>query len=398
MSAPKSPSPSRREIFFATCAPGIEPLLHAEIEALGLSKVERQVGGVRFEGTLADAWRANLWLRTAVRVLWRLARFTAQDADQLHAGVQTVDWSRFLASNGSLRVSAHVNESLLDHALFVEQRTKDAIADQFRDKTGARPSVERDTPDLSVYVHIYKDRCTVFADSSGESLHKRGWRRFQGRAPLAETLGAACVLAAGWDRRAPLVDPFCGSGTILIEGLLIAANIAPGTLGRSFGFERWLGHDAAAWQRALELARSKTRWPKKLVVRGYDIDRATIAGALLNVEAAGLAGRIVLERANIEDFAPKRGWNAWIVTNPPYGERVGDEEELHGLFRKFGGLLRAQAAGYRLGLLSGNTRLTRALGLTPEHKLAWKNGPLDCQFLSYTIGAQAPQVVDDERK
>ena len=397
MPTPQSPPHSRREIFFATCAPGIEPLLHAEIEALGLAKVERQVGGVHFEGTLGDAWRANLWLRTAVRVLWRLARFGARDADELYAGLQTVDWSRFIQPSGSLRVSAHVNESELDHALFVEQRTKDAIADQFREKAGERPSVERDSPDLCVYVHIYKDRCTVFADTSGESLHKRGWRRFQGRAPLSETLGAACVLASGWDRRAPLIDPFCGSGTILIEGLLIAANIAPGTLGRSFGFERWLGHDARAWQAALELARSKTRMPAKLVVRGYDVDRAVIAGALENLSAAGLEGRILLERARVEDFAPKRGWNAWIVTNPPYGERIGDEDQLHALFRHFGETLRTQAAGYQLGLLSGNTRLTRALGLTPERKLSWKNGSIDCQFLSYTLGTKTLQAQDDER-
>src|SRR5438105_4948511 len=205
---------AERAEFFVTCAPGIEPILHGEIRALKLSKVERQVGGVRFEGTSRDAWRANLELRTAVRVLRKLARFEARDESALYAGVASLDWSRFLRPDGRLRVDAHSKESALEHTLFVEQRTKDAIVDALRAQHGTRPSVDLEDPDLGVYVHLFRDRCTVLVDTSGDSLHKRGWRKFQGRAPLAETLAAAVVLASGWDRRAPLLDPFCGSGTI----------------------------------------------------------------------------------------------------------------------------------------------------------------------------------------
>jgi 23S rRNA G2445 N2-methylase RlmL len=211
-----------REIFFASCAPGIEPVLHEEARALRLAKVERQVGGVRFEGTMRDAWRANLYLRTAIRVLLRVARFEARDTDALYAGVSRVDWSRFLRTDGTFVVDARTKESALDHTLFVEQRVKDAVVDQFRSRSGRRPAVDKESPDLGISVHLFRDRCTVMVDTSGESLHKRGWRRFQGRAPLAETLAAAIVMLSGWDRRSPLLDPFCGSGTILIEGALLA--------------------------------------------------------------------------------------------------------------------------------------------------------------------------------
>ncbi|MEO6710243.1 MAG: THUMP domain-containing protein, partial [Planctomycetota bacterium] len=201
-----------REFFFVTCAPGLEPLLHAEARELKLSKVERQVGGIQFEGTLADAMRANLWMRTAVRVLLRVARFDASDDKLLYAGASTVDWNRFLKSDGSFAIDAHTNASVLDHTLFIEQRVKDAIVDGFRAREGRRPDVDKDDPDLSVHVHLVKNRATLLVDTSGESLHKRGWRRYQGRAPISETLAAALVMYSGWDLRAPLIDLFCGGG------------------------------------------------------------------------------------------------------------------------------------------------------------------------------------------
>jgi putative N6-adenine-specific DNA methylase len=237
-----------RETFFATCAPGLEPVLHEELAGLRLARIERQVGGVRFEGGIEDAWRANLNARTAVRILLRLARFEAASADALYAGASAVDWGRFLRPDGTFRVDAHSNESALDHTLFVEQRVKDAVADAFRARHGARPSVDLEDPELSIRVHLFRDRCTLSVDTSGESLHKRGWRRFQGRAPLAETLAAGIVLLSGWDRRSPLLDPFCGSGTVLIEAAWIAGGVPPGHLRKRYGFERWIGHDAARWR------------------------------------------------------------------------------------------------------------------------------------------------------
>lgn len=369
-----------RLTFFATCAPGLEAVLHEEVRALKLARVERQVGGVRFEGTMRDAWRANLWLRTAIRVLRRLERFEARDADELYRGIGAVDWKRFLAREGSLRVDAQSKESSLDHTRFIEQRTKDAIVDQLR-AGEVRPAVERDDPDLRVHVHVFRDRVTLSVDTSGDSLHRRGWRRFQGRAPLAETTAAAIVQLSGWDLRSPVLDPFCGSATILIEAALLAARIAPGSLGRSFGFERWPGHDGAGFAAAVAAARRERAVPRKLRLVGSDASPEAIEGARANLRQVGLDGMVELAVADALERTERPGWNAWIVTNPPYGERVGVPAELLVLFEGLGAKWRAEARGYHLALLSGNSDLTRALGFHGASRTALENGSLACELL-----------------
>jgi 23S rRNA G2445 N2-methylase RlmL len=373
--------------FFVTCAPGVEALLHAELRGLKLSKLERQVGGARFEGRLEDAWAVNLWSRLAIRVLLRLARFQAPTADALHAGAVDVPWERFLSPDGTFRVDAQTSESVLDHSHFVEQRVKDAVADSFRSRHGLRPSVDLESPDLSIHVHLFKDRCTLSADTSGDSLHKRGWRKYQGRAPLAETLAAVLVLDSGWDRRSPLLDPFCGSGTVLVEAALLAAGMPPGSFRRHFGFESWPGHDASKWGSMVDRARQKARFPSKLLLRGSDADPSAIEGARANVQAAGFEGKIELERADLSEFEPKRGWNAWIVTNPPYGERIGRGTDLAALYRRFGSVLSERCAGYHVHVLSGNPALPAAIGIPTEHRTAVKNGPLECELLGFAIPA-----------
>lgn len=372
--------------FFATCAPGLEPVLHEELRQLRAGRIERQVGGVCFSGTVEDGQRANLWLRTAVRVLLRLEQFAAADADELYRGVQAIDWPRFVRSDGTLSVDAQASRSALDHTMFVAQRTKDAIVDQLRDRTGARPSIDKDDADLRVHVHLYRDRATVSLDMSGTSLHKRGWRRYQGRAPLAETLAAGIVALSGWDRRAPLLDPFCGSGTILIEAALWAGNVAPGSW-RTFAFERWPGHDAAAWQRLRQQASAAATPLTKLRLLGSDPDAERIDGARANAAAAGVTEHIEFTVADASAFAPRRGWNGCIVTNPPYGERVGDESRLLPLYRAFGAQLRAHCVGYRLALLSGNASLAASLELKGLEEIALKNGGLDCTLLRGEVGS-----------
>jgi len=375
MAAPK-------EIYFVPCAPGVEPVLHAEARALRLGKVERQVGGVYFEGTRADAWRANLWLRTAVRVLQRLDRFPAPDPDALYRGVQAQDWSRFIEPEGSLYVAARSTESRLEHTLFIEQRIKDAVVDQVRARTGQRPSVDKDDPDLRIQVHLFKDRCTLQVDTSGHSLHRRGWRRFQGRAPLAETTAAAVLMFSGWDRRSPLVDPFCGSGTLLVEAALLAAEAAPGLFRERFACERWADHDSAGLEALRAQAREQFRLPPKLILRGRELDPEVLDGARENLSSAGLDEHVELEEGDARELELREGWNAWLVTNPPYGERVGKEEELLALYRDFGALLRERCAGYHLSLLSGNPRLAKALALKAHERVRLKNGALACDLLN----------------
>lgn len=368
---------AERHTFFATCAPGVEAALHAEVRALRLGKVERQVGGVRFEGRLEDAWRANLELATAVRVLLRLARFPAADGDALHAQASEVPWERFLAPEGTLAVQAQSTESALDHTLFLEQRVKDAIVDRLRRLSGTRPSVDRDDPDLAVHVHVFRDRVTLSLDSSGAALHRRGWRVRQGRAPLAETLAAAVLAYSDWDGDAPLVDPFVGSGTILVEAAWRALGLAPGHR-RAFGFERWLGHDARRFA-ALRAERSRpTRTRRRPVLRGLDLDPERVEETRANLEAAGVGdwAEVEVGDARALDLVP--GWNAWVVTNAPYGQRVGDEGDLVETFRALGARLREQGQGCRLAFLAGRAEHVRALALRGLERRPIVNGGLEC--------------------
>ena len=375
----------RRETFFASCPPGFERVLLEEARALKLPKPEAQYGGVQFPGTMVEAARANLWLRTAGRVLLRLARFPAATSDQLYEGVRKIKWERFVDAEGTLAVSARGKNPGLTNSHFVERRVKDAIVDQFRDATGKRPSVDLEDPDLNVTCRIAGDRATILADTSGMPLFKRGWRRSRGIAPLKETLAAFMVLASGWDGRSPLLDPFCGSGTILIEAAMIAGNHAPGLLRERFGFERWPEHRAAPIAKLREEARAAVSMPRRVILIGSDNDAKAVAAAQENIEAAGLADRIVIEHANVTNFAPKKGWNAFIVTNPPYGERMGKADKLRGLFREFGETLRRDACGYRVTILVGHPALKKALGFTPEVTREVRNGPLECELLTFGV-------------
>ncbi len=369
-----------RERFFATCAPGLEPVLHREARELGLSKVERQVGGVYFEGTLHDALRANLWLRTAIRVLMRVARFEARDADMLYAGARQVEWERFVKPDGTLVVDAHTASSELDHSLFIEQRVKDAICDSLREKHGTRPTVAKEDAELGVYAHVFRDRCTLLVDTSGDSLHKRGWRRFQGRAPLAETFAAALVQISSWDQRAPFVDPLCGSGTVLVEAAMIARNMAPGLFRERFGCERWPGHDANLGAKLRKDARAAAR-PSKGRLLGRDLDAKMLEGARENVAAAGLEGAIDFEQGNALDFIPRKGWGAWIASNPPWGERIGDTRDVARLYRDFGAWMRARCAGFHVALLVPTGAIAHELGLKGAESTRVLNGGIECSIL-----------------
>jgi putative N6-adenine-specific DNA methylase len=372
---------SNRHTFFVTCAPGLEPVLHGEIRALRLAQSERQVGGVRFAGTMADAWRANLELRTAVRVLRRLARFPATDADALYRGVSKIAWSELLAPEGALWIDAQTKDSALSHSRFIAQCTKDAIVDQLRSSSGARPRVDRDEAELRLHLHVFRDLVTLSLDTSGASLHKRGWRRAQGKAPLAETLAAGMVLLSGWNRRAPLLDPFTGSGTIVVEAGLLASGTAPGLFRAHFAFESLPDHDATAYAALRQSLHDRIVLPRKLRLIGSDRHPERTEDARSNADAAGIEAITSFETADARDFAPRSGWNAWIATNPPYGERIGAVGKLTGLYRQFGETLRTRCEGYSLALLTSRPPLAEALGMPGLESHPILNGGLDCRLL-----------------
>jgi 23S rRNA G2445 N2-methylase RlmL len=385
------PTPARHT-FFATCAPGLEPILHAEARGLELAKLERQVGGVRFEGRLQDAWRANLWLRTAVRVLLRLSRFEAADANALYAGVQHIDWREWIAPGATIAISAQTKESALDHSQFVEQRVKDAIVDQLRAATG-RASVGRQgrarRPRARAHLaaSVARSRSTLQASrcTSAAGAGSRDARRWPRRSRQASCSSRAGIGARPWSIR------FCGSGTLLIERRAVGGQRRAGLVPRALRLrEAARPRDAARWQALREEARGQAVVPKKLALLGLERDAATAKSALENVQAAGLAGRIAIEEGAAESWDYKPGWNAWLVTNPPYGERVGDERALESLYKRFGNRLAERCGGWHLALLSGNPRLARALGLPVQQRTALKNGSIDCELLALEIPRGVP--------
>jgi 23S rRNA (guanine2445-N2)-methyltransferase / 23S rRNA (guanine2069-N7)-methyltransferase len=341
-----------------------------------------------------------LWSRVANRVLLPVAEFPAPTPEALYDGVRSVDWSAHLGADGTLAVDCTSSRSAITHTQFAALKVKDAIVDRFRDETGVRPSVDVAAPDVQVNLHLDRDVATVAIDLSGESLHRRGYRGPQGAAPLKENLAAAILLRAGWPALVAaagadgealgFVDPMCGSGTLCIEAASIAADAAPG-FGRSyFGFLRWRGHDAALWQRLLDEASERRAAARTdhVAIRGYDRDAGAVRAAQLNVATAGFDGMIDVERcelANLPDAPAPRGL---VAVNPPYGERLGDQRELAGVYADLGRALRDRHLGWQAAVLTSNPPLGRELGLKAKRTHTLFNGPIECRLLRFDVDAK----------
>lgn len=360
-------------------------MLQAEARALRLSNIEGQVGGVRFEGPEADGWRAVLHLRTAVRVYRHLARFEAATAKELYQGAQLVDWKRIFGLDQTFAVDAKVGASDQRHSGFVTLKIKDALADWFRTRYGARPSVDSHAPDVRLKAFVHQNRCTLALDVAGRSLHRRGYRTAVTPAPLGECLASAAVGLSGWDLKSPFLDPLCGSGTILIEAGMRAANMAPGLLGKEFDFERSPDFDRVRWEEMRERARAAIRIPKKLIVRGSDADPEAVEAARRNIRTAGLEELITVEVADVRDFSPTKGWGATIVTNPPYGVRLEAEETLVPLYEAMGRVFKERCRGFHIYVFVASSRLAKAFRLKPSCYWPLKNAGLDCRLVRYEI-------------
>lgn len=369
-------SPRLPARFFATAAKGTEPLLRDELLELGLPRVRADRGGVHFGAEPRDAYRACLWSRIALRVLEPLTEFACPDEDALYAGVRRVDFRRVLDPESTLAVRAACRSSRLTHTQYISQLTKDAIVDQLRERLGARPSVDRRSPDVQLFVHLVKDRATVYLDYSGDSLHEHGFRQQQGAAPLKETLAAALVRYSGWDRASPLVDPMCGAGTLLLEAGSWAARRAPGLSRGQLGFERWADFDASARKLLAELreeAASAAR-PLELSLLGSDTDARALEAARANAERAGL--RLNLRLAPLKSAVPsaERGG---LVTNPPYGERLQRGPDTAG---ELAGCLRRFESYHRALIVPRSFELP----LEADGFLLVYNGAIECELRRYT--------------
>ena len=385
--------------FFATCPKGLETLLADELAALGGAQVKTTVAGVFFEGTLEAAYRACLWSRLANRVMLPLAEFSAESAEQLYEGVQQVDWLAHLRSEGTLLVNFTGTSRAIKNTHFGALKVKDAIVDQFRARTGQRPAISKERPDLRVNLHLAKGRAHLSLDLSGDSLHRRGYRTQGGAAPLKENLAAALLIRSGWPEMAaegkPLVDPMCGSGTLLIEAALMAADIAPGLLRQHFGFERWLGHDATLWNGLLREARKQRLAANERddlpEIHGYDANPKAVSIAKQNAQRAGVERWLRVsqrELAELKALTHKRFEQGLLLTNPPYGERLSEVPVIGYLYRHLGEALKQHFVGWRAGVFTGNPELGKSVAIHSHKQYKLFNGAIPSQLLLFNVSPE----------
>jgi len=363
---------------------GLEEVLAKELKDLGAEEIEVGIRAVSFKGDKAMLYRANLCCRTATRFLVPLVTFTAQDADELYDKAKGIDWSEYMSSNQTFSIDTTVYSENFTHSKFVAYRVKDAIADQFNEKDGKRPSVSLTHPDLMVNVHIADRTCTISLDSSGESLHKRGYRISQNEAPISEALAAGMLLLAGWKGDRDFIDPMCGSGTIVIEAALIALNIPPGIFRKEFAFEKWRDFDADLFDEIYNDDSYEREFNYKIY--GSDISRPTIQLAEENVKSAGLSKYIELQACSIENLEVPASESMLMVTNPPYGERLKDDQILD-LYGDLGRLLKRQFAGNDAWVISSQEQYLSTIGMKPSKKIELVNGKLDCLYCHYEVFA-----------
>ncbi|MDD6494500.1 MAG: THUMP domain-containing protein [Bacteroidales bacterium] len=362
---------------------GLEPVLAKELVGLGASNVQIGRRMVSFTGDKEMMYRANFHLHTAIRILKPIKRFRASSADDVYEGVKSIDWSDYLDERQTFSVDSVVYSEDFRNSRFVTYRVKDAIVDQFIERGARRPNISVANPDLRLNIHISENSCTLSLDSSGESLHRRGYRQESVDAPLNEVLAAGMILMTGWKGDTDFIDPMCGSGTILIEAALIAQNMAPGVFRKEYAFERWHDFDRELLDEIYNDDSKEREFTHKIY--GYDIDIKAVNTARINVRAAGLTKCIEVECADFKDFTQPSG-PAIMVCNPPYGERISTPNLLN-TYRMIGDRLKHQFQGNEAWILSYRQECFEAIGLKPSLKIPLYNGSLECEFRKYAVFA-----------
>ncbi|MCC7114392.1 MAG: methyltransferase [Burkholderiales bacterium] len=371
------------EHFFAPCPRGWEGVRAGELARLGAQDVTATEGGVAFAGDFALAYTVNLWSRIASRVLWRVAIGEYGDEDDLYALASGCDWPALFGVERRIRVNVGATRSPVTSLEFVTLRIKDAVCDRFRVATGRRPSVDKANPDVRIHAYLTERRCSLYVDTSGEALFKRGYRVDATDAPLRENLAAGLLALAGWTPDTPLLDPMCGSGTIAIEAAALGCTLAPG-LGRSFAFPALAPFDAGRWQAAQERARSAFRPNPALAIFASDRDRRALEIARANARAAGIGAAIRLRQADVTALDPPAAAGI-VVSNPPYGVRLEDQAALARFYPRLGDALKQRFAGWTVWLLTADLDLPRRIGLRPTRRIPLFNGALECRLLGFRI-------------
>lgn len=377
--------------FHATAARGIAPLLARELQSLGAEQVQIRGNGVDFQGELEVGYRACLWSRLANRILLPVTSLSAVDEEQLYEGIKAIHWEKHLQSSGSLAVDCSVRKATISHSHYAALKTKDAIVDRMRERFGERPSVDTQTPDVRIHLVLRGNRAKVSIDLSGGSLHRRGYRIDGGHAPLKENLAAAILQQAGWplEEGGNLIDPMCGSATLLIEAAFICADRAPALEREHFGFVGWKRHDAPLWQRLQQEARERLAAGLQNMPHfyGFDRDSRVIRAAQENIARAGLEEHIQVAQRRLDEGLPDEvlAPDGMLVVNPPYGERLGELNELRDAYLQLGRILRQQLPGWRAAVFTANAELVSSLGLVSRTVTELNNGPLDCKLFVYQV-------------
>ena len=376
---------------------GLEEVLAGELTALGANDIEIGRRAVSFTGDKSVLYRANLWLRTASRVLVPIASFRAGDADAVYEEVKKIDWEQYMDLTTTFSIDATVYSETFKHSRYVTYKVKDSIADRFNDKYGKRPSVRITDPDLYINIHIAEQQVTVSLDSSGESLHKRGWRVANTEAPINEALAAGLLLLAGWKGQSDLYDPMCGSGTILIEAALIALNIPPGIFRKHFAFERWKDFNQELFEAVSGDDSDEREFTHKIY--GSDAGFYAVQTALKNIRSAGVQKYVKVKQIRMEELKHEQGTkDALVMINPPYGERLGQDKNIMDLYANIGKALKFQFTGATAWIISGNEDALKCIGLKPSEKIHLLNGEIECLFNKYELFQGEHKEWKKERK
>ncbi|MBW4656057.1 MAG: class I SAM-dependent RNA methyltransferase [Kaiparowitsia implicata GSE-PSE-MK54-09C] len=370
--------------YFATVARGLEALAAQELAQLGAHKVEPGFCGVAFAGDRTLLYSVNLWARLPFRILVKLHEFPCQDADDLYRGIQTIDWGAYLTPDLTLAVNATGKSAQLNHTHFTALQVKKAVVDQQQDRLGDRSDVELQTPDVQINVHIHQGVCTVSLDSSGKSLHRRGYRPAVGAAPLKESLAAALIQLSGWQPEQMFYDPLCGSGTLPLEASLNALNVAPGLFREQFGFETWLDADLPLLERLMQEAEDSQRDSLSAPIWGSDRDAAVIEQAIANATNCGVLNQVYFAQIDLADVVAPAD-SGVVICNPPYGERLGKNSDLGAFYKQLGDVLKQRFKGWTAFVLSGNKELAQSIGLKSSQRIAVYNGTLPCQLMKYEL-------------
>ena len=361
---------------------GLEELLRQEIENLGGVNLQLLKRAVSFEGDQELMYRLNYLSRLALRILKPLKIFEVKEQDAFYEEIFSIAWEDFISTDNSIAVDSVISDCVFTNSQFVSYRTKDAIIDRLRSKSGERPSIDLDNPDLRINVHIYKQTCTISLDSSGRSLHKRGYRVSTGVAPINEVLAAGLVQLSGWDKKSPLVDPMCGSGTLLIEAAMLAHNIPPGYFRKEFGFESWKNFDAELWNSIREFENEKISH-QAMLIKGSDVAPRVIKAAGENIRFTGLQDVIKLEVCSF-DKSVRFEEKGIVLMNPPYDERMRLDDIIT-FYKSIGDVLKKKYTGYDAWVISSDLNALKFIGLHPSRKITLFNGPLECRLVKFSL-------------